>query len=313
MKKGIILAVILILSIIIPNKIKADTYVRGIDTPWKNGSGTLLPKNGPYHYDTKTSNSSGGANQAYQVSEFYLNSSEQVDITTIKGGTVEIPFYISATVVKGQSSEVYTCTEYKQSGNMYTCNYLLPSTINGDYYVPQINVWTMIVYNNGYTDMCTIDLANNKIRCPIAQMSGNNKIWFIQVRTQVYYTDNYPSQYYFVGLGDKVNLFKNDFVSLEENNNNNTQSILDANTTYDTNSTAYTNETTTINDMEQAQDQLMDSLDFSIMDDLNITVNPNASTFIWEIANRLRSMNGAIVLLITSMLSMGIIKMVLNR
>ena len=220
--------------------VKADTYVRGVDTPWKNGSGTLLPKNGPYHYDTKTSSSSGGANQDYQVSEFYLTSSEQVDITSIKGGTVEIPFYISATIIKSDANQVMVCPSWIYSNGTYSCSGFSTATSGIITTEPHINVWTMLVYNNGYTDMCTIDLANNKIRCPIAQMTGNDKIWFIQVRTQVYYSDNFPGQYYYVGLGDKVNLFKNDFVSLEENQNQNhnetISTITDTNTTSDVSS-----------------------------------------------------------------------------
>lgn len=219
----LLIGILIALFFVKKEYVKADTYVKGVDTPWKNNSGTLLPKNGPYHYDTKTSGSTGGANQDYQVSEFYLQTSEQVDITSIKGGTVEIPFYISATVITSKANQVMVCPSWIYSNGTYTCSGFSTASSGTITAEPKINVWTMIVYNNGYTDMCTIDMANNKIRCPIAQLPNNNKIWFIQVRTQVYYGDNYPSQYYFVGLGDKVNLFKNDFVSLEENQNQNHQ------------------------------------------------------------------------------------------
>ena len=64
------------------------------------------------------------------------------------------------------------------------------------------------------------------------------------------------------------------------------------------------------NEQEQG---LLDNLDMSGVENLNISINANASNWIWEIVNQLRSMNQSIVLLITSALGLGIIKMILNR
>lgn len=216
-----LIGIIIALFFVKKDYVKADTYVKGVDTPWKNNTGTVLPKNGPYHYINKLSGTT--VNSGFEVSEFYLQNNEQVDITSVKGGTVEIPFYVSATNINDGDHTQYTCGEWKINNIGYQCNYWMTDNGYTNVLMPTVNVWTMLVYNNGYTDMCTIDLANNKIRCPIAQLPTNNKIWFIQVRTQVYYGENIPSQGYTVGLGDKVNLFKNDFIGLQENENNNHQ------------------------------------------------------------------------------------------
>ena len=314
MKIKTILISILIMSIIIPNIVKADTYVRGVDTPWKDGSGTALPKNGPFHYINKLSNTT--VNGGFEVSEFYLTSSQQVDLTNIKGGTVEIPFYVSATIVVDNTQNEVICSRWTQdSMGRWVCNGYENYTAGTIQVQPTINVWTMIVYASGYTDMCTIDQANNKIKCPVAQLNNQtDKLWFIQVRTQLYYGDSYPRQGYTVGLGDKVNLYKNDFIGLQENQNQNTQTIIDTNTTYNNQASENITGQQDMDDFDDEQRNILSNLDFSGVNETgNITVNSNANSYIWSIANRLRGMNIAIVTLITSILGIGIIKMVLNR
>lgn len=68
-----------------------------------------------------------------------------------------------------------------------------------------------------------------------------------------------------------------------------------------------------LNEMEQTESQIFDSLDFSGVEDLDITIDTNSASFIWEIVNRLRQISSKIVLLMTSILGLGIIKMILNR
>lgn len=260
--------------------VKADTYVKGVDTPWKDNSGNLLSKNGPYHFINNLSGTS--VNSDYIVNEFYLQSNEQVDITSIKGGTIEIPFYVSATIPIGNANQQLVCPRWVYDNGGYSCSGFSSVTSGTIQVEPKINIWTMIVYNNGYTDMCAIDLNNNKIRCPIAQLPNNNKIWFVQVRTQVYYGDNYPRQTYVVGLGDKVNLFKNDFIGLQENenqNHNETISTITNDTTYDSNETS--------NIFEEFEDYLPDegivtqlvTLPISLYTNILNSVNGTCSPF----------------------------------
>lgn len=63
---------------------------------------------------------------------------------------------------------------------------------------------------------------------------------------------------------------------------------------------------------ETQEDTLRNELDLNI-EESEITINPNANNFIWETINKLRGMNGKIVLLFTSVLSLGLIKMILGR
>lgn len=68
-----------------------------------------------------------------------------------------------------------------------------------------------------------------------------------------------------------------------------------------------------IDNLKNKEEELLGNLDFSAADNLEITINSEAARFIWEIVEALRSINGKIVLLITSILGLGIIKMILNR
>lgn len=67
-----------------------------------------------------------------------------------------------------------------------------------------------------------------------------------------------------------------------------------------------------IDNYEQEEDNLRNKLNLNI-EDAEISVNPNANNFIWEVVNKLRTMSGKIVLLFTSVLSLGIMKMILGR
>ena len=67
-----------------------------------------------------------------------------------------------------------------------------------------------------------------------------------------------------------------------------------------------------INNYEQQEDSLRNSLNLDI-EDSEITINPNANNFIWETINKLRGMSSKIVLLFTSVLSLGLMKMILGR
>lgn len=95
---------------------------------------------------------------------------------------------------------------------------------------------------------------------------------------------------------------------LDETNN-----ILNQDHTYNNNaSQSTTTEQNTMNSFEQQEDALRNSLNLNI-EDAEITINPMASNFIWDVVNRLRGMSGKIVLLFTSILSLGIMKMILGR
>lgn len=81
----------------------------------------------------------------------------------------------------------------------------------------------------------------------------------------------------------------------------------------------YTNDSETIegqdeiDEMQELEDDIWDSLDFSGQEDITVQLDANTSNYIWQIANQLRGINAKIVLLMTSLLGLGIVKMILNR
>lgn len=77
-------------------------------------------------------------------------------------------------------------------------------------------------------------------------------------------------------------------------------------------STSTQEEQNKINEYETQEDSLREGLNLEI-DNSEITIDPQANTFIWNVINRLRGMNGKIVLLFTSVLSLGLIKIILGR
>lgn len=82
---------------------------------------------------------------------------------------------------------------------------------------------------------------------------------------------------------------------------------------YNTNPSESTeNEKQEMENYEQEENSLRNGLNLNI-EDTEITINPNANNFIWETINKLRGMNEKIVLLFTSVLSLGLIKMILSR
>lgn len=72
------------------------------------------------------------------------------------------------------------------------------------------------------------------------------------------------------------------------------------------------NEKQEMENYEQEENTLRNGLDLNI-EDSEITINPNANSFIWETINKLRGMSPKIVLLFTSVLSLGLMKMILGR
>lgn len=92
-----------------------------------------------------------------------------------------------------------------------------------------------------------------------------------------------------------------------------TNDILTGEQDYNTNASEEVNGKQEIDDYTEKEEQLFSSLDFEGIENSEIIINPNASSFIWQIVEGLRGISGKIVLLMTSILGLGIIKMVLNR
>lgn len=117
-----------------------------------------------------------------------------------------------------------------------------------------------------------------------------------------------------LGLYDKTveNIVKSANGNVEQavNEVNNT---LNQNHEYNNNASQSTeNEKQEMENYETQEDQLRNGLNLDI-ESSEITINPNANNFIWETINKLRGMSSKIVLLFTSVLSLGLIKIILGR
>lgn len=118
----------------------------------------------------------------------------------------------------------------------------------------------------------------------------------------------------------ELGIYSDTIKSIVENSNGNVEQAVDrVNDTlnqdhsYNTEpSTSTQEEEGKINDYETQEDSLREGLNLEI-ENSEITIDPNANTFIWETINKLRGMSGKIVLLFTSVLSLGLVKIVLGR
>lgn len=92
-----------------------------------------------------------------------------------------------------------------------------------------------------------------------------------------------------------------------------TNEILSKDHNYNTDPSESTeNEKQEMENYEQEEDSLRNGLDLNI-EESEITINPEANKFIWNTIDKLRGMSGKIVLLFTSVLSLGLMKMILGR
>ena len=118
----------------------------------------------------------------------------------------------------------------------------------------------------------------------------------------------------------ELGLYTETIKALVESANGNVEQAVDRvnetlnqNHEYNNNASQNTeNEKQEMENYEQEEDSLRNGLDLNI-EESEITINPEANTFIWNIVDRLRGMSGKIVLLFTSVLSLGIMKMILGR
>ena len=119
---------------------------------------------------------------------------------------------------------------------------------------------------------------------------------------------------------NELGLYTNTVKNIIEESNGNVEAAVDkVNETlnqehnYNQNESVSTEEEKNkFNNFEQEEDTLRNGLNLDI-ENTEITINPEANTFIWNVVNRLRGMSGKIVLLFTSVLSLGIMKMILGR
>lgn len=196
---------------------------------------------------------------------------------------------------------------------------LVTFSINGVQYAQQslqspetLESWKpylrIYLVTNGMWYIC--ELQNNLIACPI-----HNGVRATGLIIEYNVDNNFQGviQDFTIWVGSWANTYTLSTQQIIDNQNQNTQEIINQNATYSDQPKEETEGKNETADYEQKEQQLMGSLDFNMTAMDNITINPNASTFIWNITDRLRQINPAIILLMTSILGMGIIKLILNR
>lgn len=304
MKKGIIILAITIGMMLLFDKVNASTWQQTV-VEWKNGSNQVLP-NYYGQYQTFTYGTS--------YIDFKYNTSATIP-NGAKGVLISINFrdlwtnqdFICSSEGASSSTTNRYCEEfsagngqnisfkifYNNYQNASNC-YFLGSSIN--------------MIDSAYGHLYTM------IYCPLPNNINNKNIGGISYTGHLEKSDMVISSSYIIGVDKTIMWDVDGENAIIDNQNQNTDRIINENATYsDTPSVDTTNETQELDNYEQAEQNLINSLDLnmSVMD--GITINPNASAYIWQIVDRLRQINPAIILLMTSILGMGIIKMVLNR
>lgn len=318
MKKIIIFITIMILILSFEN-IKALTLTQEVT---KIGDGYFTTNNSNFTVDG--SNYFTTINQDSNIQFLDITFTENQN--TADADYIAFPFQlgIPGTTVITTTQQVdydychrWNCNLFNTDGTCqrFVCDSLYTNTDTSvdreyvQYTLTQFQIYPRIYYADNTANSCFFN--DNYIMCPT-----NNKN-VKQLQLQVLFNP-VRSTSVKIGISRAWQKFKNQNIqsAIEQQTQQQQQNFnnfMNETTTYDdqqnTNITGV-NETIEYEQMEQ---NLIESLDLngSVLD--SITINPNASVFIWNIVEVLRSMNPAIILLMTSILGLGIIKLVLNR
>lgn len=215
--------------------VKADTFLNTFATNWTNDQGQYLGTISEYAYQTASTTTQDGQ---FTANNFYIN----LVADQSKGSYIEIPFYMTIpNVSTNLSSTVYgqdMCTRYDcalldtstNTCSRYTCVYTSTgqdSTITDrERIIFQSEVYSIVVYNTGYVDVCNFDKTKNNIVCPITSNQPVQYINRVVVWTKVYGGSTATNYQYQVGLGIRSRAYKNDTQSIIDNQNQNTQSVI---------------------------------------------------------------------------------------
>lgn len=220
------------------DKVAAAEYVDGFDTTYYSDSAlqNRYSSNGWYDYTSATTATS--PNGAFTESWFYLNPMMQ--ISHIRTGEFTIPIYISTPTVSNTTQTVVPGMDYCDrwtwgaidSYNQVTrwdcarLNQTDSYTINDkEFITPHLTVSAFVQYENGYIDICSVDMSKNLITCPIANYTTINYVKGIQVQSRVYYSSGTTTTYY-IGFFRKINRYGNSTQAIIDNQNQNTQATI---------------------------------------------------------------------------------------
>lgn len=305
----ILIATILISTIFLDQKVKAETF-DAINVDNFSGNNMCITSN----YDASGC-SPASRNipffYSYEIVSdnftklFYFDSNQKEYILPTGASYAIVPVYIKS------NEDFKFVYDYQASNKQITSNMI-------DF---NLSIWNST--SNG-SKWFTCDLLQHDdnsnyyyYRCPV---QGNihairTSVNFIYANTNLVQT--VPTIK--VGIGELWSLALDNSSSIEAALNQSKQNTEDIKNEiskeheYNNNASKDTTEQENeINNYEQQEDSLRNSLNLDI-EESEITINPNANNFIWDTINKLRGMSSKIVLLFTSVLSLGLMKMILGR
>ena len=309
-KKIIIMLSIPLIALIGINKIKAT-----VTTNWAS---SLQELDRAQLYDCNTNNSC--TNVLFQTQGLTVEPRRIRNILTSNGaltigkGGIAVQYY-SGNLKAGYlyQSSIYMCSN-KDLGtaNIYSAAYDSPG-INDSISWATTTQGLSGVPGNGDHEFNTCRVYSGLF------VPNTNGGWIVsRFTSNTNITNAYPT---LIGYEtEELGIYTETIRNIIENSNGNVVEAVDkVNETlnqehnYNQNESVSTEEEKNkFNNFEQEEDSLRNGLDLNI-EESEITINPEANTFIWNVVNRLRGMSGKIVLLFTSVLSLGIMKMILGR
>lgn len=233
-----------------------------------------------------------------------------VQITTTSTNNIILTYNNTSTTLTFPQSFSNTNDDYIMIPYMGLVYFQLDNFNNQNYFtiLPDYEQYIRVsIQSNWNRRNC--EIADGYITCPIEKNSSFTKLYFDTVIPDTW-TDGYWK--FDITLPTYADVYKKSQTAIIDNQNQNTQEIINQNATYEENPEEL-NGTTELNEYTQKEEQLFGNLDFDVNGTSDITINPNASAFVWQIVEALRGMNPAIILLMTSILGIGIIKLILNR
>lgn len=171
------------------------------------------------------------------------------------------------------------------------------------------------VYLKSDKNYAMCEIQNNLITCGLDQQRTYTGIKF-WLRPITYFSsgDEWDIEY---RVNRNVSLYKTNSDEIIDNQNQNHEEFMNTNQTYEDKLDENLEGANETGEFHLREQELMNEtrVNETWLDNLanEITINPNASSFIWDIVGGLRSMSPAIITVMTSILGLGIIKMILNR
>lgn len=271
------------------------------------------------------------SNYDYFITHLFFNYS---DLTDYAGSTTEYQpventqYYCSSwsqrqqTYADGTQSTYYVCEIWSPSGqsSYYSNNEVGTTLLN-----QKVQIQIDLLQDDSYWSVCTIQNDSNgvsTVTCPLNHNRSN--ITRLRIRyTSLQWSEGNRSCS--VGIANLYNLYRDPVRDLIIQNNSNTQSIINNNNTNaqaiqdGINNADYTGSTeqpdsTEFNNYHSEEQDLKgivsNNTDLSVLD---IGIDTDTSTWLWDTLTRLIQANSAVFSMFISILSIGILKLALGR